>query len=68
MDIPGFSLIVVDIKPDHSPLGLMGKLFFRRQSPWAQRRKMVVVLWCIIVGLLSGGVIVALTLYQNAKN
>ncbi len=46
----------------------MGKLFFRRQSPWAQRRKMVVVLWCIIVGLLSGGVIVALTLYQNAKN
>jgi hypothetical protein len=60
--------MLVDIKPDYSPLGLLGKLFFRRQAPWVQRRRMVVILWSLVVGLLSGGVIVALTLAQNAKN
>jgi hypothetical protein len=67
MDIGGFGLIVVYIKPDYSPLGMLGKLFFRRQAPWVQRRNMIVVMWAIVVGFLCGGVMVALTLFQNAS-
>jgi len=55
----------VGIKPDHSLLGLLGKLFFRHQPTWVQRRKMGVLFWSIVVGLFCGGVIVAGILAAN---
>jgi hypothetical protein len=56
------------MKADHSAIGLLGKLFFRGQAPWAQRQKIIVVLWSIVIGFLCGGVVVALVLFANSKH
>jgi hypothetical protein len=53
------------IKPDHSIIGLLGKLFFMHQAPWIQRRKTIVLLWSIAVGLFCGGVCAAIMFYQS---
>jgi len=50
---------VVGIKTDHSLFGMLGKLFFRRQQAWVQRRKITVLLWSVFVGLLCGGALMA---------
>jgi hypothetical protein len=52
----------LSIEPDHSTIGLLGKLFFRRQPSWAQRRKMIVLLCSILAGLFCGGVVVVIIL------
>lgn len=59
---------VKEIKPEHSPLNLLGKLFFRNQAPWEQRRKMSVVLWSVAIGLLLGGVCTLVILFQNKRH
>ena len=67
MDIPEFGLMLVSIKPDRSPIGLLGKFFFRRQQSWMRRRKIIVAMWCLVVGLVCGGAAIALVLFQNTR-
>jgi hypothetical protein len=38
---------------------VLGKLFFRRQAPWLQRRKTIVMLWSVVMGLVCGGIFAA---------
>jgi len=56
------------IKPELSPINLLGKLFFRRQAPWQQRQKMMIVCWTLTVGMLVGGAVVGLMLLQNSRH
>ncbi len=53
------------IEPDHSTIGLLGKLLFRHQPAWAQRRKMIVLLCSTLVGLFCGGIVVVIILVTN---
>jgi hypothetical protein len=59
---------VKDIKPEHSPLTLLGKLVFRNQAPWQQRRKISVVLWSVTIGLILGGICTLVILFQNNRH
>lgn len=59
--------MLITIKPDYSPLGLLGKLFFRREPPWMQRRKMMMIMWSLLVGLICGGFVIALVIVQNTR-
>ena len=52
------------IKPDHSPITLLGKLFFRCQQPWEQRQHVVQLLWSVVVGVVVGGICVGAFLFQ----
>ncbi|MDR3456850.1 MAG: hypothetical protein P4N60_05350 [Verrucomicrobiae bacterium] len=56
------------IKPEHSPINLLGKLFFRRQAPWQQRQKMLVVCWTLFVALFVGVVVIGLMFLQNSRH
>jgi hypothetical protein len=56
------------IKPDYSPINLLGKLFFRRAAPWQQRNKMIIVLYTIAVGLVGGAAILACTWFANDRH
>ena len=56
------------IKTERSPINHLGRLFFRRQAPWQQRRNMVIVCWTLLVAVLMGGVTVGLMFFANAKH
>jgi len=68
MDFAAFGLMLKGIKPEHSPLFLLGKLFFRNQAPWQQRRKISVVLWSVTIGLILGGICTLVILFQNNRH
>jgi hypothetical protein len=55
------------IKPEYSPINLLGRCLYRRQAPWEQRRKTVILLWAITTGLIFGAACVALILFQNSR-
>jgi len=59
--------MLMSITPKFSPINLLGKLFFRRRAPWEQRRKVVVLLWSVVVGVVLGGMCVAMILFQNRR-
>jgi hypothetical protein len=68
MDFAAIRLILRDIKPEHSPIYLMGKFCFRRQAPWQQRRKILLTLWTLAIGLLLGGISAAVIIFQNKRH
>jgi hypothetical protein len=43
----------------------LGKLFFPRQQPDVQRRKMTIILAVLLTSLLLGGLIALLLVYRN---
>jgi hypothetical protein len=53
------------IKPEHSLINLLGRLIYHRQPPWEQRRKVIILLWSIIIGMVLGGIYVAVILFQT---
>jgi hypothetical protein len=56
------------IKPEYSLVNLLGKLVFRQQAPWQQRRKSIILSWSILVGLGFGGLVMATMLLQNGRH
>jgi hypothetical protein len=44
---------------------LIGKVFFPRCAPWQQRVNGKCLIWSVVVGLILGLVIAAVTLYRN---
>jgi hypothetical protein len=56
------------IKPDHSLVALLGKLYFGQQAPQLQRRKTIVMLSSIGMGLFCGGILAAfMLLYPTTR-
>ena len=58
----------VVIKPEYSPINLLGKIFFNRQPLWEQRRKTLLLLWSILTGLIFGGLCMAVIFFQNSRH
>jgi hypothetical protein len=56
------------IKSDRSPISQLGKLFFRHQAPWQQRRNMTILCWLLFVTLLIGCVTVGLMFFANTRH
>ncbi len=68
MDFAAFAVMLGVIKPEHSPINLLGKLFFRAQAPWEQRRKISILLWTVAMGLIFGGLCVTAFILQNNRH
>jgi hypothetical protein len=46
----------------------LGKLFFPHHAPWQQRRKTIIMLWSIAVGLLFGAILTGLMVLDRAHH
>ena len=68
MDLSAIEVMLAVIKPEYSPINLLGKLFFWRLSPWQQRSKIIIVMWSIIVGLAFGAAVMMVILIQNGRH
>ena len=53
------------IKPEHSPINLLGRMLYQRQAPWEQRNKAIILIWSVGTGLFLGGICMAVILFQN---
>ena len=67
LDISVFASILDGIKSKHSTLNVLGKIFFRGQPPWEQRRKMVLLLWSAAAGAIVGGALVGWLFVENTR-
>jgi hypothetical protein len=65
---PVDSLHAGDIKPEHSPINLLGKVLYRQQPPWEQRRKSIILLCSVVTGVVLGAICVAVILLQNQRH
>jgi hypothetical protein len=68
VDNCGFEPTLGDIKLNHSPVNLLGKLIFRHRAPWEQRQKAAVLFWSITLGLLSAGSFAGALLLTNTRH
>jgi hypothetical protein len=68
MDFVVFAVMLIVIKPENSPLHLLGKIFFRGAAPWEQRRKTSILLWAVAMGLFFGGLCVVGFILQNNRH
>ena len=44
-----------------------GKRFSRKDAPWQRRKKLMGLLWATIVGIIMGGLILAIAWWMNRK-
>ena len=68
MDFAAFAVMLGVIKPENSPINLLGKIMFRGEAPWEQRLKISIVLWTVVMGLIFGGLCVAAFILQNNRH
>jgi hypothetical protein len=47
------------VRKNSRMLNLLGRILFPGQAPWQQRISVLVLLWAIAAGILTGGGIVA---------
>ena len=43
-------------------------MIYYQQPPWEQRRKTVILLWSILIGLIFGGLCMAVIFLQNSRH
>jgi hypothetical protein len=55
------------IKPDYSPVQLLGGFLFRREASWEQRRNTINLLWAVATGLTVAGLMLLLMLAINSR-
>jgi hypothetical protein len=68
VDFLASGLMLIAIKPEYSPINLLGKLFFRRAASWEQRHKMINPLWAAAFGLVLGAISVSFILLENSRH
>jgi len=48
-------------------IGFLGKTFFPSQTPWRQRANVLMLLWAIATGVVTGGGIVAFVVFRGGR-